>query len=70
MSDRRVRADWCDEGDQPARRAGVRYVAQIQALGEGEIKEGRNIKLTHRFAEMTPDKRPQDPHLGRDRTAL
>ena len=21
------------------------------------------MKLTHRFAEMTPDKRPQDPHL-------
>jgi hypothetical protein len=21
------------------------------------------MKLTHRFAEMTPDKRPQDPHM-------
>jgi hypothetical protein len=21
------------------------------------------MKLTHKFAEMTPDKRPQDPHL-------
>jgi hypothetical protein len=21
------------------------------------------MKLTHRFAEMTPDKRPQDPHV-------
>jgi hypothetical protein len=22
------------------------------------------MKLTHKFAEMTPDKRPQDPHMG------
>ncbi|HMJ63640.1 MAG TPA: hypothetical protein VK493_17845 [Bryobacteraceae bacterium] len=21
------------------------------------------MKLTHKFAEMTPDKRPQDPHM-------
>ena len=21
------------------------------------------MKLTHRFAQMTPDKRPQDPHM-------
>jgi hypothetical protein len=21
------------------------------------------MKLTHRFAELTPDKRPQDPHM-------
>jgi len=21
------------------------------------------MKLTHKFAEMTPEKRPQDPHL-------
>jgi hypothetical protein len=21
------------------------------------------MKLTHRFAEITPDKRPQDPHM-------
>ena len=21
------------------------------------------MKLTHRFAEMTPEKRPQDPHM-------
>jgi hypothetical protein len=21
------------------------------------------MKLTHKFAEMTPDQRPQDPHL-------
>jgi hypothetical protein len=26
------------------------------------------MKLTHRFAEMTPDKRPQDPHM--DGTSL
>jgi hypothetical protein len=24
---------------------------------------GRLMKLTHKFAEMTPDKRPQEPHL-------
>jgi hypothetical protein len=22
------------------------------------------MKLTHRFAEMTPEKRPQDPHMN------
>jgi hypothetical protein len=22
------------------------------------------MKLTHKFAEMTPDKRPQDPHMN------
>ena len=22
------------------------------------------MKLTHKFAEMTPGKRPQDPHMG------
>ncbi len=26
------------------------------------------MKLTHKFAEMTPEKRPQDPHM--DGTAL
>ena len=26
------------------------------------------MKLTHRFAEMTPEKRPQDPHM--DATGL
>ena len=62
MADRRG-ARGCDEGDQPAHRAGVRYVAQRQALGEAEIKEGHDMKLTHKFAEMTPDKRPQDPHI-------
>ena len=25
------------------------------------------MKLTRSFAEMTPEKRPQDSHLGRDR---
>jgi hypothetical protein len=32
-------------------------------LGEAEIKEGHDMKLTHKFTEMTPDKRPQDPHM-------
>ncbi len=29
---------------------------------------GPLMKLTHKFAEMTPEKRPQDPHM--DGTAL
>ena len=32
-------------------------------MGTPEIEEGRTMKLTHKFAEMTPDKRPQDPHM-------
>ena len=28
------------------------------------------MKLTHKFAEMTPEKRPQEPAYGRDRSAL
>jgi len=31
--------------------------------GQAEIKEGHDMKLIHRFAEMTPEKRPQDPHM-------
>ena len=44
-------------------RARVRPFAERQALGTAEAKEGHAMKLTHRFAEMTPDKRPQDPHM-------
>jgi hypothetical protein len=28
------------------------------------------MKLTRRFAEMTPEKRPQDPHMDMDGTGL
>jgi hypothetical protein len=38
------------------------------SVGGSGIEEGYDMKLTHRFAEMTPDKRPQDPHM--DRTGL
>src|SRR3954467_638412 len=35
--------------------------------GRQKLKRGHAMKLTHRFALLTPEKRPQDPHLnGRD----
>jgi hypothetical protein len=32
-------------------------------LGTAEIEAGCAMKRTHKFAEMTPEKRPQDPHM-------
>jgi hypothetical protein len=32
-------------------------------LGTAEIEAGCAMKLTRQFAEMTPENRPQDPHL-------
>jgi hypothetical protein len=28
-----------------------------------EIEEGHGMKLTHRFEELTPEKRPQAPYM-------
>jgi hypothetical protein len=32
-------------------------------LGPAKIEARRTVKLTHKFAEMTPEKRPQDPSM-------
>jgi len=34
------------------------------------IQQQIGMKLTHRFAELTPENRPQDPNIGWDRPAL
>jgi hypothetical protein len=43
---------------------------KIGGTHSGPFAGCATMKLTRRFAEMTPEKRPQDPHLGRDRPAL
>ena len=32
-------------------------------IGERENLKGTRYEAHHKFAEMTPDKRPQDPHM-------
>jgi hypothetical protein len=32
-------------------------------IGDREKLKGTRYEAPHRFAEMTPDKRPQDPHM-------
>ncbi len=42
----------------------VRLIAGRRALGTVEVEEGRAaMTLTHAYEEMTPEKRPQDPHM-------
>src|SRR6266403_525774 len=42
----------------------VRLIAGRHALGTVEVEEGRAaMTLTHAYEEMTPEKRPQDPHM-------
>jgi hypothetical protein len=49
---------WRDAGNQRLRIAGR------QALGTVEVEEGcAAMTLTHAYEEMTPEKRPQDPHM-------
>jgi hypothetical protein len=36
---------------------------QRNALGPPQAKAGHGMKLTHRFAQLTPEKRPQDPNM-------
>jgi hypothetical protein len=43
---------------------GTFIVAVVLAvLAAAYFSFGRMMKLTHKFAELTPDKRPQDPHM-------
>jgi hypothetical protein len=41
----------------------VRSVAEGSLLGTPQAEAGHGMKLTHRFAELTPEKRPQEPHM-------
>jgi hypothetical protein len=59
----RIRAHRCAAGDQSPRRAGVQSIAQRPTLGTTEVEERHAMKLTRKFAEMTPEKRPQDPSM-------
>src|SRR5258706_11168063 len=55
--------------DELRNRVGIAHPAQKELasacppkLGPISLR-GPVMKLTHKFAEMTPDKRPQDPHM-------
>src|SRR5215217_5319800 len=39
-------------------------LAEGCSLGPPKVEAGHAMKLTHRFALLTPEKRPQDPHLN------
>src|SRR5258705_3219691 len=55
---------WRDAGDQRLRQTRVRLIAGRQALGTVEVEEGcAAMTLTHAYEEMTPEKRPQGPHM-------
>src|SRR5437879_3762694 len=38
-------------------------VRAIGIMGRPEAEEAHRMKLTRRFAELTPEKRPQDPRM-------
>jgi hypothetical protein len=73
-NDGRIRIDYIeaallDSGFRRSIMMNPPTVLEPQGSAAG-TREDLLMKLTRRFAEMTPEKRPQDPHLGRDRPAL
>ncbi len=42
---------------------GPTMFARIGIMGRPEAEEAHRMKLTRRFAELTPEKRPQDPRM-------
>jgi hypothetical protein len=56
-----------------SRRPRIQSRTQRVRLGTAEAEEGHGMKLTHRFAKLTPEKRPQNPNMdgiGLRRAAL
>jgi hypothetical protein len=56
-----------------SRRPRIQSRTQRVTLGTAEAEEGHGMKLTHRFAKLTPEKRPQNPNMdgiGLRRAAL
>src|SRR5438874_11095456 len=44
---------------------GPTMFARIGIMGRPEAEEAHRMKLTRRFAELTSEKRPQAPRMGR-----